>query len=776
MAVGSLREILIKVTTTGGNELRNVQKEMNTLNKSVDSLKTGVSGLGGVFASLLTLSTASTFSRWADEIQLISDRIKIFTPAGQDANKVFTDMINVANNTKSSLADIGTLYNRIALSTKDLGVSSESAMLVTGALQNTFRLSGSTLAESAAAGIQFGQAMSYGTLRSQELRSVMQADAYLAKELKDHFEKGGVSIFKMAEAGKITVREVLLIFAKLIPQINQDVQNLSQTFEQTLVLAFNKIKIKVNELNVEWGLNSKFQQAVKFILDNFYLINIAISTLVIGAIPRLITSIVALSSTLFATGWGGWFLAIGAAVGLIANFETITKRAKLAWYDLAIAVAESGTNITEVLDKMLNPSRFISDLGKTFAQKKPEIKVKVTPEIDWAALNGQANVSPLRPTGKNAFDINSLFKIPGMEGKQTNWLEQYKKERQALYNEITGGGTTAAGDQLNKVAALQAQAEKIRIQQEETKKKREKAIRPVVTKSDLGDFKQINDALMIGTVALRTYYVALEAVQTNRLELEFIKGKISLEEFDSKLTKVTNTITSGTFRAGIQEYLRSTGTFASNIASMISSVFARLEDVLFDFIKKGEFEFRKFTEAILDDLMRIVIRAAIVQPLAGAVMSAFGTSQTSAAAASSTPSVQYTDTGAYSGVQAAHGQAFYNGILQKFASGGLVSSPTLFGHSKGMGLMGEAGTEAILPLRRGSNGNLGVEANVASQNVIVNVINNSTDVKTETKETRGPDGSKMIDILIISKVQEGIAGGSFDKQFAYTYGLKRRGN
>src|SRR5690606_34949099 len=43
-----------------------------------------------------------------------------------------------------------------------------------------------------------------------------------------------------------------------------------------------------------------------------------------------------------------------------------------------------------------------------------------------------------------------------------------------------------------------------------------------------------------------------------------------------------------------------------------------------------------------------------------------------------------------------------------FAKGGVVSSPTYFGSGGGLGLMGEAGAEAILPLRRGPDGALGV--------------------------------------------------------------------
>jgi hypothetical protein len=60
----------------------------------------------------------------------------------------------------------------------------------------------------------------------------------------------------------------------------------------------------------------------------------------------------------------------------------------------------------------------------------------------------------------------------------------------------------------------------------------------------------------------------------------------------------------------------------------------------------------------------------------------------------------------------ARGGAFAGGQeLTAFARGGVVNRPTVFPFAKGVGLMGEAGPEAILPLRRGRGGRLGVEMN-----------------------------------------------------------------
>lgn len=58
----------------------------------------------------------------------------------------------------------------------------------------------------------------------------------------------------------------------------------------------------------------------------------------------------------------------------------------------------------------------------------------------------------------------------------------------------------------------------------------------------------------------------------------------------------------------------------------------------------------------------------------------------------------------------ANGNAFGAGGVKMFAKGGVVGSPTLFGYGGNKtGMMGEAGPEAIMPLKRNSQGRLGVE-------------------------------------------------------------------
>jgi hypothetical protein len=106
----------------------------------------------------------------------------------------------------------------------------------------------------------------------------------------------------------------------------------------------------------------------------------------------------------------------------------------------------------------------------------------------------------------------------------------------------------------------------------------------------------------------------------------------------------------------------------------------------------------------------------------------------------------------------APGGAIDFGVTGLFAKGGVftnkvVDKPTLFPFAKGTGLMGEAGPEAIMPLRRGSDGSLGVQVHGGSSSVSrgsnITFINNGTPqrAKEEREEDDGRGGRKTVYVL-----------------------------
>lgn len=81
-------------------------------------------------------------------------------------------------------------------------------------------------------------------------------------------------------------------------------------------------------------------------------------------------------------------------------------------------------------------------------------------------------------------------------------------------------------------------------------------------------------------------------------------------------------------------------------------------------------------------------------------------------------------------VGSAKGNAFADGRVMPFAKGGVVNSPMLFPLRGGAGLAGEAGPEAILPLKRGADGRLGVAAEAGAGVINVTFHVTATDAES----------------------------------------------
>ena len=87
-------------------------------------------------------------------------------------------------------------------------------------------------------------------------------------------------------------------------------------------------------------------------------------------------------------------------------------------------------------------------------------------------------------------------------------------------------------------------------------------------------------------------------------------------------------------------------------------------------------------------------------------------------------------------VPSAKGNVFAKNKIVPYAYGGIVNKPTLFPMANGMGLMGEAGPEAIMPLKRGANGKLGVQSSGGVGNITVNVDASGSSVEGDTERSQ----------------------------------------
>ncbi|HBA5920591.1 TPA: phage tail tape measure protein [Escherichia coli] len=131
---------------------------------------------------------------------------------------------------------------------------------------------------------------------------------------------------------------------------------------------------------------------------------------------------------------------------------------------------------------------------------------------------------------------------------------------------------------------------------------------------------------------------------------------------------------------------------------MFMSAFSSMGNGLATFVTTGKLNFKSFTSSVLSDMAKILAQATMMKAVKGigSVMGFdFGDVKTNA-----------------------EGGVYQSADLSRY-SGTVVNRPTFFAFAKGAGVMGEAGPEAILPLRRGADGKLGVVAATCGSGMVM---------------------------------------------------------
>lgn len=701
----------IELRTKGSRELKNIVRQLDSVRRSTRGIARGIGNLRNLFFATFGAAGVREVVNAADSIQLLGDRINVFVGNTEDGAVALDDLFNAANNTNTSVESLAETFNRVALATKDLGINTDQLIGFTQTLQNTFRLSGASVAESAAASIQLSQGLASGQLRGQELRSVLEQNAVIGEILAKTFNTTRGNLIKFAESGKITADQVLNGLAQNAERVNEQAQKLGQTFGQTLTKAANEAKRAINEFNRSLELNERFADAVEFIIDNFR----ALSSILAGfgalgflaVLPKIIAGFKALGLAIAGLLTVTNALIVGGVAGitfLFLTWETTGKRIERVIFQIALKFNEF---LNDIDAGIVEISKSLGKFGKELFGDSAEQSI--------AKRNESIKKQKMEIAGLTK-EIDDLVK------KENNAISQIQAFAKSFF-------------QLN-IATGEAKI----------------------------NFKELNAAFSFGLITLSEYNDQIRKLEEAQLENRFEQGQITALQYSRELIKIRDindgftekVFTSINFAAA--SYVQGIGSLTGQLADGFDRTFRALEDSIFDALKNGKLAFEDFTQFVLDELLKIAIRTQIIAPFA-------------AAAGSFLPSPSAIQDAQASVAGFASGGVFSKGKQVQFASGGIVGSPTFFPMSSGLGLMGESGPEAVVPLARGTDGNLGIKANPA--NVIVNV-NNEAGVEVDVQSNALGDDT-VLDVTITRAVQSAINSGQLDRTMSSNFGLNRKG-
>lgn len=282
-----------------GNELDSIEKKGDFASKSMDSLSVSTRALAGHMAGLITISTAISKM---DTYTGLQNRLKLVTNNQAELNKATEDTFRIAQKTYSAWDSVLQVYQRFSDNAKTLNLTMDDTARLTETVSKAVAISGANAQAADAALVQFGQALASGTLRGEELNSVMEQTPALAKAIAQGMGITVGELRSVAAQGKITSQEIV----KALKNVQNDVDAL---FAKTDITIGQSLTLLNNEITKFVGESGKGSGAAQVLA---------------GSVQTLASNLDTLTSALMLGGayWAGTYIPAIYASGIAVAAKT----------------------------------------------------------------------------------------------------------------------------------------------------------------------------------------------------------------------------------------------------------------------------------------------------------------------------------------------------------------------------------------------------------------------------------------------------------------------
>ncbi|MDO0888518.1 tape measure protein [Acinetobacter pittii] len=282
-----------------GNELDSIERKGDFATKSMDGLSLATRELAGYMAGLVTIGAAVAKM---DAYTGIQNQLKLVTEGQNQLNTAMDNTFEIAQRSRSSWESTATVYQKLAMNAKDVGLAQEDIGRLTETISKGIALSGATAAQADAAIMQLGQALGSGALRGDEFNSVMENGYGLMQLLAKGMNVPIGQLKSMAENGELTSEKVTKALLSMSEEADKQFGKTDATIGQSLGLLSNSLTQFIGEAGRSSGAAQVLSGSIEVLANNFELLADGAVVLGIGAITKaIISKTVAVQADLVAT-------------------------------------------------------------------------------------------------------------------------------------------------------------------------------------------------------------------------------------------------------------------------------------------------------------------------------------------------------------------------------------------------------------------------------------------------------------------------------------------
>jgi len=258
--------------------LNNLQKELNqttqNFNKAADSTRNFEVAIGKAktaAVAFFSVVTAKKIAEFSDVMTQFENRVKLATNSLNQQIAVQGELIKVAQQTATPLADIGELYSRMRLAAEQLGASQRDLINLTKTVGLTLKTQGTSATEASGALQQLGQAFTSPIVQAEEFNSIQDALPALLVQVTKNLGLQQGQLKKYVNDQKLSNKDLFDAILASQKALEQQANLAANTFESFGTRVNNTVTSSIGALSRFMGakLTKEFTNFKEAIFDTF---------------------------------------------------------------------------------------------------------------------------------------------------------------------------------------------------------------------------------------------------------------------------------------------------------------------------------------------------------------------------------------------------------------------------------------------------------------------------------------------------------------------------
>ena len=318
-----------------GKAARVVQRDMATIQASMsDASRRGAdevaAGFRRVAFEAVGLTSALVAVKAAvgkaDEWTNLNNRLRLVTQGQAQFAAAQADVVRIAGAARQPLGATAELYQRIAMNQEALGLSGGELARVVETISKTMVISGTSAAGADAALVQLGQAFASGTLRGEELNSVLEQAPALAQAIAKGLNVPIGKLRELGAAGKLSSQQVITALQSQAGAVDEAFGKMAATVGQSLTLFNNNLQVMIGRADEATGASQALAAGIGALGNNLQMVAVAGAAVASGPLLKALLARVAATNA-------GMAADRAAAAQNLASAQQLELRARAAMLD-----------------------------------------------------------------------------------------------------------------------------------------------------------------------------------------------------------------------------------------------------------------------------------------------------------------------------------------------------------------------------------------------------------------------------------------------------------